>query len=165
MPITAEEIIFRYCQGMMFPDPRYYAGKGNSLHDLNSSILEMIYAGVHAEIGADAARSFVNMVKNLKNTNATGFLEEYYRLERKGWKYAQPVMKVRVVDGSPTEEGGAPTAAPRPAVKRMTEILNAFRRSGSVVGHDKAVTEQFLKRHKDEIDATGLSGSYGDALS
>ena len=164
MPLSIEEIIYKHCGGSLFPQPDYYEGRGNNLRDLNSSVLELVYKGIHEEVGAPAAKAFVNMVKNLKNTNAKGFLEELYRLERKEWRYTQPVMKVRAVAGEwQAEEGAAKivTKAEKPAVRRMTEVLNAFRKNAPVVGHDKGVTERFLADHKDEIEATGLSGSYG----
>ncbi len=169
MPISAEEIIYKYCGGSLFPQPDYYEGRGNNLRDLNSSILELVYKGIHEEIGAPAAKAFVNMVKDLKNTNAKGFLEELYRLERKEWRYSQPVMKVRAVAGEwqAPQDGAAKILTPnqKPAVRRMAEVLNAFRKSAPVVGHDKGVTERFLADHKSEIEASGLSGSYGGNAS
>lgn len=173
MDTSAENIIYTYCHGLLNPNPDYYSGRGNELGDLNSSILELLYKGVHTEKGAAAAKSFVNMVKNLKNTNAKSFLEEYYRLERKEWKYAEPVMKVRAVKG----EGGpkapvkpkeaeldmtrAPWDQPNKKPSRMTEVQNAFKRTANAVGHDKAVTGDFLAKHKDEIDASLISNSFG----
>ena len=168
MPISAEEIIYKYCAGSLFPQPDYYEGRGNNLRDLNSSILELVYKGISEELGASAAKAFVNMVKNMKNTNAKGFLDDLYRLERKEWRYSQPVMKVRAVEGEwQAGEGGAKivSKADKPVVRRMTEVLNAFRKNAPVVGHDKGVTERFLADHKSEIEATGLSESYGGAPS
>ncbi len=164
--MKVEEIIYGNCHGLLNPNPAYYDGRGNNLTDLNSRILEMVYQGIHKEIGPDAAKAFVNMVKDMKNTNAKNFLDDLYRLERKEWKYSQPKMKVRAVVGE-WKEGraseGAP--APPPVVKRVTEVLNAFRRNAPVFGHDKRVTEDFLAAHKAEIEASGLSGSYGGAIS
>ena len=166
MPVSVEEIIYAHCQGLLNPRPDYYEGRGNNLRDLNSRILEMVYGGIHQEIGAAAAKSFVNMVKDMKNTNAKGFLDDLYRLERKEWRYSQPVMKVRAKEGvwQVAQEGeGKP--APQPVVRRVAEVLNAFRKHAPVVGHDKSVTEDFLAAHKAEIEASGLSGSYGGAFS
>ncbi|HEU4839671.1 MAG TPA: hypothetical protein VFS88_09735 [Micavibrio sp.] len=167
MPVSVEEIIYTYCQGLLNPHPDYYEGRGNNLRDLNSNILEMVYKGIHQEIGAAAAKSFVNMVKDMKNTNAKGFLDDLYRLERKEWRYSQPVMKVRAKEGVwqvPDGEGEV-KPAPQPVVRRVAEVLNAFRKHAPVVGHDKRVTEDFLAAHKAEIEASGLSGSYGGAFS
>lgn len=166
MPVSVEEIIYGYCHGLLNPNPAYYDGRGNNLTDLNSRILEMVYQGIHKDISPDAAKAFVNMVKDMKNTNAKNFLEDLYRLERKEWKYIQPKMKVRAVAGEWQEGEVAPkAAAPQPVVKRVTEVLNAFRRNAPVFGHDKRVTEDFLSAHKAEIEVSGLSGSYGGALS
>lgn len=168
MPTAIEEIIYTHCQGLLNPHPDYYEGRGNNLRDLNSRILEMVYGGIHQEIGPAAAKAFVNMVKDMKNTNAKGFLDDLYRLERKEWRYSQPVMKVRAKEGvwqAPEGEGAVSKPASQPVVRRVAEVLNAFRKHAPVVGHDKRVTEDFLAAHKAEIEASGLSGSYGGAFS
>lgn len=172
MSITGEEIIFRYCMGMLNPSPDYYAGRGNNVHDLNSSILELVYGGIRTEISDEAAKMFVNMVKNLKNTNAQNFLLEFYRMERKGWRWGEPVMKVRVKSETAGADAAlAPARPPAPIEygpdgapvvrRRPVEIANAFTRSGSVFGHDKAVTQSFLEKHKDEIIASAFVSSFG----
>ena len=159
MTKSAEDIIWDYCQGRLNPSPDYYAGHGNELRDLNSPILEMVYQGILAEHGPAAARAFVNMVKNLKDTNATGFLNELYRMEKKGWRWGEPVLKVRVSSPDRKEEGAIVPSMP---VKRTVgEILNAFRRGASSVGHDKAITGDFLAAHKDEVDSSLFSSSFG----
>jgi len=170
MPITAEEIIYQYCQGMLNPNPDYYEGHGNNVRDLNSSILEMLYKGIAKEISPAAAKAFVNMVKNLKDTNASSFLTEYYRMEKKGWKYGDPVLKVRAVTESevkvtapeppPLDYTKKPEEQVRPA-SRLTEVANAFKRGSSAVGHDKAITGDFLAAHKGEIDSSLFSSSFG----
>lgn len=177
MTISGEEIIHRYCMGMLNPSPDYYAGRGNNVRDLNSSILELLYGGIKTEISAESAKMFVNMVKNLKNTNAQNFLLEYYRMERKGWRWSEPVMKVRVKTDTTAVEPVKKTANPvetltsggveynpdgTPVVKRgFVEIANAFLRSGSLFGHDKAITGDFLKRHKDEVEKSAFVSSFG----
>ena len=67
MPTAIEEIIYTHCQGLLNPHPDYYEGRGNNLRDLNSRILEMVYGGIHREVGPAAAKAFVNMVKDMKN--------------------------------------------------------------------------------------------------
>lgn len=179
MTITGEEIIHRYCMGMLNPSPDYYAGRGNNVRDLNSSILELLYGGIKTEVGPESAKMFVNMVKNLKNTNAQNFLLEYYRMERKGWRWSEPVMKVRVKTDTAAVEDAAPRPVKKPAetltsngveynldgtpvVKRgFVEIANAFLRSGSLFGHDKTITGDFLARHKDEVEKSAIVSSFG----
>ncbi len=168
--MTAEEMIYQYCQGTLNPDPEYYAGNGNNLRDLNSSILEMLYKGVQKEISPVAAKAFVNMVKNLKDTNAKSFLTEFYRMEKKGWKYGDPILKVRAVTESevkvaapeppPLDYTKKPEDQARPA-SRVTEVANAFKRGSSAVGHDKAITADFLAAHKDEVDSSLFSSLFG----
>ncbi len=161
MSKSAEDIIWDYCQGRLNPSPDYYEGHGNELRDLNSPILEMVYQGIRTEHGAEPAKSFVNMVKNLKDTNAASFLNELYRLEKKGWRWAEPVLKVRAVtvpaQGVP-EQGQAAVA---PVKRTVGEILNAFRRGASAIGHDKAITGDFLAAHKDEVESSQIISSFG----
>lgn len=166
MSKSAQDIIYDYCQGRLNPSPDYYEGHGNELRDLNSPILEMVYQGVLAEHGTAVARAFVNMVKNLKDTNATSFLNEFYRMEKKGWRWGDPVMKVRAqtvttVGAVPEEKGASPSAPSAPARRTVGEILNAFRRGASAVGHDKAITGDFLAAHKNELDSSLFSSSFG----
>ncbi len=163
MTKTPQDIIYDYCQGRLNPNPEYYEGRGNELHDLNSPILEMVYQGVKTEYGPLQAKAFVNRDKTLKDTNAKNFLLEFYRLEKKGWRYADPVLKVRVAPVKTGEGMHAPKAPAPPAVpvRRMTEVLNAFKRGASAVGHDKAITSDFLAAHKDEVETSLIGSSFG----
>lgn len=162
MTLSVEEIIYKYCEGRLHPYADYYEGRGNSLYDLNSPLLELLYKGIHAEIGAEAAKAFVNMVKNLKDTNASNFLAALYRLEKKDWRYGDPVLKVRVQAANGPVEDQKPETAPKGPMRRVTEVLNAFRRSGSSVGHNKEITESFLSNHKSEVEASLISRNYSD---
>lgn len=161
MTKSAEDIIWDYCQGRLNPNPDYYEGHGNELRDLNSQILEMVYEGVLKEHGALAAKAFVNMVKNLKDTNATSFLNELYRMEKKGWRWGEPVLKVRVSADKEERAVSAQMAPVAPVKRTVGEILNAFRRGASSVGHDKAITGDFLAAHKSEVDSSLFSSSFG----
>lgn len=161
MSKSAEDIIWDYCQGRLNPKPDYYEGHGNNLRDLNSQILELVYQGVLAEKGATAAKAFVNMVKNLKDTSASQFLNEFYRMERKGWRWGEPVMKVRATTVEPTTAPVVGKEASQAVKRTVGEILNAFRRGASSVGHDKAITADFLAAHKGEVDSSLFSSSFG----
>jgi hypothetical protein len=161
MSKSAEDIIWDYCQGRLNPNPDYYEGHGNELRDLNSPILEMVYQGILTEHGAGPAKAFVNMVKNLRDTNATSFLNELYRMEKKGWRWGEPVLKVRVSTDKKEEGVPVPTAPSEPVKRTVGEILNAFRRGASSVGHDKAITYDFLAAHKSEVDSSLFSSSFG----
>lgn len=172
MSKSAQDIIYDYCQGRLNPNPDYYEGHGNSLYDLNSQILEMVYGGILAERGPEAAKSFVNMVKNLTDTNASSFLKELYRMERKNWRWSEPVLKVRAVSasgeaGAEKTEGGQSGGASGltsagPVIRTVGEILNAFRRGASRIGHDKDVTGDFLEAHKAEIESSLFKSSFGN---
>lgn len=161
---TAEDIIFQYCMGMLNPSPDYYAGRGNNVRDLNSSILEMLHGGIKVEISEDAAKAFVNMVHDLKSTNAQTFLKELYKLEKQGWRWYGTVATVRArpLKVNPQNGGVADVQAPIPAIRSATEIVKAFSRVGSTYGHDKEITEAFLSRHKAEINLPSMTGETGE---
>jgi len=67
--------------------PEYFSGRGATLTDLNSEILEKIYQGIEKEFGEKAASNYVKMVDGIKVLSATTFLQELYLLESRGWEY------------------------------------------------------------------------------
>lgn len=67
--------------------PEYYSGRGATLSDLNSEILQGIYLGIKKEFGDKAAENYVKMVVGIKVLSATTFLNELYSLYYKDWKY------------------------------------------------------------------------------
>jgi hypothetical protein len=73
----------------MCTSPEFYSGRGAKMCDLNGQILEGIYKGIKKEFGANAAKNFVGMVKDIKVLSATTFLEELYILYSNNWKYTK----------------------------------------------------------------------------
>lgn len=69
--------------------PEYYSGRGATLSDLNSEILQKIYVGIEKEFGTKAAKNYVKMVDDIKVLSATTFLEELYQLFYNNWKYVK----------------------------------------------------------------------------
>lgn len=161
---TAEDIIFQYCMGMLNPNPDYYAGRGNNVRDLNSSILEMLHGGIKSEISEDAARAFVNMVRDLTSTNAQSFLKDLYRLEKQGWRWYGAVAAIRAkpLKVNPENSGAQDVQKPAPATRSVAEIVKAFSRVGSTYGHDKEITGAFLSRHKADINLPDITGETGE---
>jgi hypothetical protein len=66
--------------------PEYFSGRGATLADLDSEILQKIYQGIIDTFGTKAAKSFVDMVAKIKVLSATTFLEELYLLQINNWK-------------------------------------------------------------------------------
>lgn len=89
MLMTAAKIVTHYTDGRMLNRPEYYSGRGATLSDLNSGLLEKIHQGVLAEHGKDAAEGFVDMVENIDVLSATLFLNSLYELEACRWKWHQ----------------------------------------------------------------------------
>ncbi len=67
--------------------PEYYSGRGATMSDLNSEILQKIFLGIEKEFGAKAAKNYVKMVRDIKVLSATTFLQELYDLFDKNWVY------------------------------------------------------------------------------
>ena len=76
--ISGEELIIKYGKGRLSPRPEYYSGRGATLSDLNSDMLEMVYEGVKAEAGDEAAKQFVQLVADFDKLSATAFLNDFY---------------------------------------------------------------------------------------
>jgi len=86
--------------------PEYYSGRGATMSDLNSDILEKIYQGIKEVHGGKAAGEYVKMVSKIPKLSATDFLLSLYRLEGNKWKWGKGMSgneKGVYVDG-PTDE-------------------------------------------------------------
>jgi hypothetical protein len=90
--MSVREIIHAYTDGRLSSRPEYYSGRGVNRGDLNASHIKMVYDGVLKELGEDAAKAFVEMLRELKDLSATGFLNSLYRLERSGWVFDKAVF-------------------------------------------------------------------------
>jgi hypothetical protein len=64
----------RWCKRQFVLRSSYYTGRGVNQGDLNSEFLEMIYQGLKAEVGQEAATNFAKFVHNLKDLTASGFI-------------------------------------------------------------------------------------------
>lgn len=76
--MNGRDFINHYGKGKMSARPEFYSGRGATMTDLNSSILEMLYVGLVKEKGTEAAKRFVNLVNKIKMLSATGFLNVFY---------------------------------------------------------------------------------------
>lgn len=84
---SVRQIIHGYTDGRLSSRPEYYSGRGVNRGDLNGNHIKMVHDGVKKELGDDAAKALVAMVRILKDMSATGFLTSLYRLEQMGWKF------------------------------------------------------------------------------
>lgn len=65
--------------------PGYYSGRGATLSDLNSDILNRIADLIEKHYGKPAHDSYVKMVWEMPSLSATAFLNNLYALERANW--------------------------------------------------------------------------------
>lgn len=72
--------------------PEFYSGRGATLSDLNSEILEKIYQEINHEYGEEASNNFVQMVSEIPKLSATDFLLTLYGLEANNWKYNKRIL-------------------------------------------------------------------------
>ena len=84
MKINGEKII-RFCGHSS--DPSVYSGRGATLADLNSNLLEKIYALLQIEAGPEVAEKFVQFVYDLEKLSMTSFLNRFYEFCRQGGNY------------------------------------------------------------------------------
>lgn len=78
--------------GMASARPEYFSGRGATISDLNSDILQNIYSLTKNEHGIEAANSFVQMVVDIPKLSATDFLLSMYRLEGNGWNWNKKLL-------------------------------------------------------------------------
>lgn len=71
--------------------PEYYSGRGAIRSDLNGTILKTIFDSVKTDFGDEAANSFVEMVKGMKQLSATAFLNELYQLAQNDFIFTASV--------------------------------------------------------------------------
>ena len=88
--MNAYDIVQTSTKRRMSGRPEYYSGRGATLSDLNSELLQMIWKGVKKEVGKKAAAAFVEMVVDIEVLSATCFLNTLYSLEARGWIWTKP---------------------------------------------------------------------------
>jgi hypothetical protein len=69
----------------MSSSPSYYSGRGATMSDLDSKILQGIHDMIVEQRGKEAGKHFVNMVSDIEELSATDFLTLLYKLERNKW--------------------------------------------------------------------------------
>lgn len=139
--MTAREIVSHYCQGRMSGRPEYFSGRGATLSDLNSDLLEMIYQGILKEIGKGGAQNFIKMVEDIDVLSATLFLNSLYELEARSWVWenSQQTSKAsKHLDVGPEGEG-------RMAVGLAS--IGAWMGGGSGRDDTRQIRDSFLRAH------------------
>src|SRR6185369_16685901 len=85
--MSVRAIIHKHTDGRLSARPEYYSGRGVNRGDLGPNHIKMVYDGIVAELGNDAAEEFIKMLEELKDMSATGFLNSLYRLETADFKF------------------------------------------------------------------------------
>jgi len=80
----------KFLPNSMSSRPGYTSGRGAIISDLDSEKLTHIHDNILKEIGEEASKNFVKMVKNLKVASCTSFLMNLYELESNSWVYIEP---------------------------------------------------------------------------
>jgi hypothetical protein len=124
--------------------PEYFSGRGATLSDLNSEILEGIYKGLVKEVSKDAAENFVVLVAKFKCLSATAFLNDFIDWYCSGCNEYQ-VRDTSDVDLGPDNEG-------RLAIGLAT-IGSMMFSSGS--DHTNQIREDFILGHRKELKSKG----------
>lgn len=129
-------------------DSNYYAGRGVSLSDLNSAILEKIYDGLKADVGEKAAKNFVRFINNLKDLRAAAFIEAFEQFSRSGCE------QVGISKAAQTDKRDAVYGDSRDALA-VALVGSAFMYGkNSLEQIEEAsldIKSEFLDRHRAEI--------------
>lgn len=122
--------------------PEFYSGRGATLTDLNSDILEKLYAAIKVEYGVQPAAAFVKMVADIKPLSATAFLNRLYALEGSGWQFKTRLQCDSDIDLGPDNEGRMSIA--------LATIGNLL--GGRLNDETEAIRRPFLMKHQEEFD-------------
>lgn len=138
----------------MVARPEYTSGRGATTSDLNSTQLEQIYEGVKQNVGQEAATNFAQMVADLTELSATGFLLSLYDLEASGWRWVHQKKKpVNIaLDGRDDEL----------VLSGMCTIFSAFGRGDR--DDTPFIRASFLRNHEKELifDEDDYASTYSD---
>jgi hypothetical protein len=88
--MSAQEIVGMCGMGR---NPGFYSGRGATMSDLNSDILEKIYTGIKTAHGINAGEEFVQMVADIPKMSATDFLYNLYNLECNNWNWDKRMLR------------------------------------------------------------------------
>lgn len=158
MAMSVVDIIEKYTQGRMSSRPEYYSGRGNNPGDLDSSTLQNIYEGIEAQVGAEAAKAFVNMVGEMtEDASATTFLVSLYRLERNEWKFEPRVVPAASGEAlseavSDARRKHGDEAAMTAGMAGIFSLLAGSDTREKMPDAGLKITYQFLSRHKVELN-------------
>jgi len=72
--------------------PGVHSGRGATISDLNSEILEKFYKNIKYEYGKFASEQFLEMVSEIPVMSATDFLLNLYKLESNNWKWKKSLL-------------------------------------------------------------------------
>ena len=114
----------------MVPEPGYYAGRGATISDLNSEMLNTFADLIKKEHGDKAHDNFVKMVWGMKSLSATAFLENLFSLEKAGWQINEANLEERHYSFSSEGE----------ALGLVAEMLSVF------AGHEKSDDTDSIRR-------------------
>jgi len=112
--------------------PGYYSGRGATLSDLDSTILNKIAKSIKESYGNEAFNNFVSMVWNMKVLSATAFLNNLYALERANWNLSE--ISLTDSDAYFENEGEA-----------MGLLASVLSRSSEESGFTKSIRDGFVK--------------------
>ncbi len=121
--------------------PEYYSGRGATVSDLNSKMLDEICGLVQKNHGRKASRNFVKMIEKMPVLSATDFLLSFYALEENGWEYEENRVRSDAPSGIIVRKDSDGNYDPKHG---MVSIMSALSR-----GQDQtnSIKMPFLNKH------------------
>lgn len=91
--MSIQKLVMVSTHNQLDASPGYYSGRGATLSDLNSEMLNQIADGIKKEHGDQAHDNYVKMVWGMPSLSATAFLNNLFSLERAGWDISKASLK------------------------------------------------------------------------
>lgn len=125
----------------MCPSPSYYSGRGATLSDLDSTILETMYGLIESNVGKDNADQFVRMVASIEVMSATDFLITLERFVAQGFTWSDD-SRTSGAKGIAVDNIGSGLAT-------IAEVFGGL--GGSKRDDTVSIRSIFLARHRDAV--------------
>ncbi|MFA5953470.1 MAG: hypothetical protein WC812_02660 [Candidatus Pacearchaeota archaeon] len=135
--LTAEEILDK---AGISPNPEFYSARGATTSDLNYAILEKLYSLIESNLGKEASKNFVNMVKDIPKMSATDFIQNFYLLKSHSWKWNKKLL----ISSKGISVGGK-TDGERKIVGTFT--MGGLITKDNLIDETASIKNSFLHRH------------------
>ena len=145
--MNLRNLVSNWTSGRFMLESGYYSGRPPSESDLNSEMLEGIYAGMKAEFGEHVASNFVRFVAKLRDLSASSFIVAFERFARNGWKE----INITQLKGDRTELSAHGDALYGQAMGLLGMMLGNQVGEAEISSRSRAIKSKFVSKHMSEL--------------